>query len=132
MNSPDEDADTDFTQFDALLAKHGFGDTRSASYVDRGWWPILDEALKRLRAAGVIEIGEIKEKFGELTVYLGDVDPDADSRVLAGIISEAVLASRITCEECGQLGKMRSGGWYKVRCDEHQKIQEAMHSVQKE
>ena len=100
--------------FDALCIKHGF-ETPAWSGVGVGWLPILDKLFGRLRAAGVTSLGQVKEKFGTLRVYVGAVDTHA---VIDAAIREAEAESAVTCETCGAPGKLRVGGWLTTSCDD--------------
>lgn len=57
---------------------------------------------------------QIKEKFGTLRVYLDH----ADDRIMA-LMDMAERLSEVTCEQCGEPGELRTGGWLKTLCDEH-------------
>ena len=109
INDQEEDIDA----FDALCLKHGF-EPPAWSGVGAGWLPILDVLFGRLRAAGVTSLGQVKEKFGTLRVYVGDVDSQA---VIEAALKEAEAASAVTCEDCGRPGKIRAGGWLRTLCD---------------
>lgn len=65
-----------------------------------------------------IEILQIKEKFGGLRFYVGEVPANLYFRV-NNAISLAEAASFATCEECGEPGKRRGGGWIRTLCDAH-------------
>jgi len=81
-----------------------------------GWLPIVEAMLEKLAGFGDIVIVQIKEKFGALTVYVGD--PQSRDEVQA-ILRDARQLSVATCEFCGQPGKnqrMRDG-WFKTMCD---------------
>ena len=59
--------------------------------------------------------GQVKEKFGTLRFYM-------DGKSVPGIneaINKAESLSAVTCEVCGQPGKIRTGGWISCLCDEH-------------
>lgn len=57
---------------------------------------------------------QVKEKYGTLRFYMtGYVDGMDEA------IAEAEDASAVTCEECGEPGVLRGGGWIKCLCDEH-------------
>ena len=59
-------------------------------------------------------IDQIKEKFGTLRFYyLGGDD------VIGGMVRMGESMSEVTCEECGNVGKRRSGSWIKTLCDQH-------------
>lgn len=112
-----------------------------------GWWPLLTDFCEQLE--GVLrhhdEVGrwyirQVKEKFGELRIYVrpapyerldvdgfsewvDDIDPPAPTPVeeLLGIIKDQVCGrSMHTCEECGEPGELRVlDGWYRTCCDQH-------------
>lgn len=79
------------------------------------------------RLQGKCEIDQIKEKYGELRVY---VDPhpdwDGDWSEVASRIEEATIASNKICEVCGAPGKRYSDGWSAVYCEPHwqEKVEE--------
>lgn len=79
-----------------------------------GWKALLDEAFTKLKAAGWDgEIHQIKEKFGTLRMYVSrDGAPE-----FRPIIQEAEEKSAKTCEQCGEPGKLRAGGWWHTLCD---------------
>ncbi|MBA3857952.1 MAG: hypothetical protein C0507_13695 [Cyanobacteria bacterium PR.3.49] len=60
-------------------------------------------------------VKQVKEKFGTLRFYMG-VAHDA----IRAAIDRAEQESAQTCEDCGKPGKVRSGGWISVLCDEHE------------
>lgn len=63
-----------------------------------------------------VKIVQIKEKFGTLRVYF---DTDDTTDYLHGIIRTTEQQSTTTCEVCGNLGQLRSGGWIRTLCDTH-------------
>jgi hypothetical protein len=88
-----------------------------------GWFDILWRLCEDLEplvaefeeAAGhQFEVLQVKEKFGELRIYVTHAN-DAISRRLETAERESFRA----CEVCGQPGKRREGGWIKTLCDEH-------------
>ena len=115
--------------------------------VGPGWWPLVEEYCQKshelLREHGEIDrwyIRQIKEKFGELRIYvrpapyerpdvdgfmewIDPIDPPAPTPVeeLIGIIREQIVGrANLTCEECGQPGGLRVlNGWYRTCCDQH-------------
>lgn len=85
-----------------------------------GWLPILedlfadiDEAAKRDGLA-CFRVVQVKEKFGGLRVYA-----DNGSDATENLIKEAENLAWMTCERCGQAGKLRrsASGWFKTLCD---------------
>lgn len=87
-----------------------------------GWVPILYSTGKRLEALNQrhfytkdyspVVATQVKEKFGTLRFYFVGGNDEVDD-----IIEEAELASSVTCEDCGQLGVLRPGGWVRTLCD---------------
>ena len=59
---------------------------------------------------------QVKEKFGTLRFYTTGGDD-----VTRGMERMAESMSAVICEECGNKGKWRRGGWYRTLCDEHAK-----------
>ena len=87
---------------------------RCSSHVGDGWVPMLDALLTSLSAIGfdVKQIEQIKEKCGSLRFYVrsgtaGQLD----------LIAKAEAMSATICEECGEPGHPRRGGWVKTLCD---------------
>jgi hypothetical protein len=90
-----------------------------------GWRRVMESLLVDLEAAIVaqpperrhaLRIVQMKEKFGQLCVYLaGDGTPE-----MKRAIDAAVEQSTRTCEICsadGELAERRS--WWSVRCKQH-------------
>lgn len=86
-----------------------------------GWYQILHKAsgeLHRLIKAlpsdqwQFYKVDQIKEKWGLLRIYLSCETEEMDR-----IIREAETASETTCEDCGDPGKTRAGGWIRTLCD---------------
>lgn len=112
--------------------------------VGPGWWPLVEDYCAKsealLRAHGELGkwfVRQIKEKFGELRIYIRptserlnvnwysetDIDPPQPTPVqelLSDLRSQIVEHANTTCEECGDVGGLRVlGGWYRTVCDEH-------------
>lgn len=100
------------------------------SYCPPGWMPILQTALSKLSNLSVtngkvIEIHQVKEKFGGLVIYTNMYSPE-----IAQIVNDASSESYKTCEVCGSPGRLRTtrpggsrAGWHKTLCDECAKQQ---------
>lgn len=86
-----------------------------------GWFDILLRAGIALHQLNLknnweypISASQVKEKFGTLSLY---TNPTSCSyEVFASIIREAAHQSMVTCEKCGQPGKLRRSGWLKTLC----------------
>lgn len=112
-----------------------------------GWWPLFSDYCEQAEAilrqhdqVGKWYIRQVKEKFGELRIYMrpapyerpdvdgfmecvDDIDPPAPTPVedLLGMIREQTVGrANRTCEECGEPGELRViSGWYRTCCDKH-------------
>ena len=88
---------------------------------DDGWYSLID------KLSAVIEFGieqvpkelqhdlyadQIKEKFGLLRFNMNHYTP-----FITGAIQMAESFSAITCERCGETGKLRPGSWVRALCD---------------
>lgn len=89
--------------------------------VDQGWWPIIetlcetiDSHVKFSKCQPVV-VEQIKEKFGGLRFYY----QGGDEQVHGMVWMAEAWASR-TCEQCGQPGLRRAGGWIRTLCDTHE------------
>lgn len=60
---------------------------------------------------------QVKEKFGGLRFYYMNGD-----EFVHGAVALAERLSYTICEECGNKGKVRGGGWIRTLCDEHAKV----------
>jgi hypothetical protein len=96
--------------------------TREGFAVGRGWWPLVVRLSDQI--AAVVErqpaaerpdyrIGQVKEKYGRLTVYeVGGTLPEIEVAIEA-----AADESERTCELCGRPGgSQKVEGWVGVRC----------------
>ena len=82
--------------------------------VGPGWSDILARLVSELEQLGWDgRILQIKEKFGGLRFYVEAASDEVYAR-----IEQAEQDSYHVCEECGQRGMIRSGGWIKTLCDE--------------
>lgn len=61
-----------------------------------------------------VVLSQVKEKFGTLRFYY-----DGGNEVIRGMVSMAESMSARTCEECGNPGRTRGGGWIRTLCDTH-------------
>lgn len=57
---------------------------------------------------------QVKEKFGTLRFYTNGGDD-----VTRGMERMAESMSAVICEDCGNKGEWRTGGWYRTLCDKH-------------
>ena len=105
--------------------------------VSQGWWPIIESLCANIQAhidwshknhewqvnnnkpvtevVPQVEVHQIKEKFGGLRFYYGGGDDQ-----ISGMVRMAEAWAGTACEECGAVGKRRSGGWIRTLCDTHE------------
>ena len=92
-----------------------------------GWYNILNQLLACInshlawvnRDVADFEkvpfiLTQVKEKFGTLRVYY-----DGGDQQIHGMVHMAEAMSAVTCETCGNPGKIRGKGWFYTACDEH-------------
>lgn len=87
---------------------------------EAGWYPLLIPILEYIvkynleHEGSEISITQIKEKYGELRVYVDHGTPE-----LFDMIDDATDKSLEICEVCGRPGELRDiRGWLYTRCDE--------------
>lgn len=102
--------------------------------VGPGWWPMLETLCDLIqshidwnnkratahpemmyRHIEQVEVCQIKEKFGGLRFYY-----EGGNDIISGMVTMAEAMASQTCETCGKPGQLRSGGWIKTLCDEHE------------
>lgn len=104
--------------------------------VGPGWWPILEhlcgqiqhhvdwrnqqkEKFNRGEGCPQVIVEQIKEKFGGLRFYYQGGDD-----YVSGLVSMAETWAEHSCEDCGNLGERRSGGWIRTLCDHHEQMRQ--------
>lgn len=70
---------------------------------------------------------QVKEKFGTLRFYYEGGDD-----YVRGLVSMAESMSAVTCEVCGDAGRLRGRGWLYTACDEHTKEQDKNENIETE
>ena len=99
-----------------------------------GWFNILDQLMgniqhhidwknKKEEIIPQVTLDQIKEKFGTLRFYYTGGDD-----VIGGMVRMAESMSGVTCEDCGNVGERRGGGWvhtYCTPCEEAREIERA-------
>jgi hypothetical protein len=98
--------------------------------VGDGWRDLVETAIGRIATAvaavpgGSLQIGQIKQKFGTLRVYLDNSLslPDLVNVAIEEAIELAEARSACTCETCGNEGRLfKGGGQLHTACDIHGK-----------
>jgi hypothetical protein len=100
----------DWTLFDEQFV----GGTYTPAYLQMRKKEILTEPLRNATIVTQVVASQVKEKFGALRFYYNGGDD-----VIDGMVGMAEAMSGCTCEACGNIGRVRSGGWMRTLCDEH-------------
>lgn len=89
---------------------------------DEGWYNLINELCSKLVALHPnIRADQVKEKYGTLRFYIsseGKVPREVMDKAYA-LEDEYESKSASICEECGNSGILRGGGWLKTLCDQH-------------
>jgi hypothetical protein len=93
-------------------ALHDRVDSRYRNFAGRGWWLILERMHERLLAIDPeYRLCQVKEKLGLLRIYPDDERYAERPHLLDQIqtvIEGAVRESAVTCERCGEPGRLRN------------------------
>ncbi len=93
--------------------------------VGPGWQPIVKGYLDKLDElvatypGSSYKVYQVKEKFGELRLYVeyNGGDEFTAQAFEAGELAEST--TNRTCETCGEPGKWRNTSWMKTLCEKH-------------
>ncbi len=99
--------------------------------VGKGWYPVLEHLCDNIQShidwkekqgspVPQVIVEQIKEKFGGLRFYYQGGD-----EYIRGLVTMAESFAGNLCEECGGIGKRRSGGWIRTLCDVHEAERQA-------
>jgi hypothetical protein len=61
-----------------------------------------------------VKVLQVKEKFGTLRFYY-----EGGDKYVSGLVAMAETMSGVTCEKCGNVGKIRNNGYIQTLCDDH-------------
>jgi hypothetical protein len=116
------------------IFENRFGDIRTTAMCwgfecGDGWYNLIDTLCAKIqnyvdeRSPEVYPViaTQVKEKYGTLRFYISGGDEHVDN-----LVSEAERLSALTCETCGEPGKLRGMGWYYVACDSHTQVQDLL------
>lgn len=70
-------------------------------------------------------LDQVKEKFGTLRFYYTGGDDE-----ISAMVRMAESMSGVTCEECGNPGERRGGGWVVTLCETHRAAREEKKLIQ--
>jgi hypothetical protein len=96
--------------------------------VGDGWRDLVETAIGRIANAvaaapsGSLKIGQTKQKFGTLRLYLDTRKglPEATCAAIDEAVCLAEARSACTCEQCGEPGRLYDkGGYVFTACDQH-------------
>ena len=101
-----------------------------------GWFNILDQLMgniqhhidwknKKEEVVAQVTLDQVKEKFGTLRFYYSGGDD-----IIDGMVRMAESMSGVTCEECGNPGKSRGGGWIHTYCEPCEELREKRYENQ--
>lgn len=85
--------------------------------VGPGWHNLLSNLFSKMRAAGWDgNVHQVKEKFGQLRVYIGEGNGKVHD-----LIWNVQSESGTICEECGDPGRCSGWGrgWVRTLCEKH-------------
>lgn len=102
---------------DRMIKENGFARPICGAGVGDGWLKLTEKAIIALRDLGDVTIDQIKEKFGGIRLYFSC--PEEKREAADAIVSALEKECWKTCEECGEPGESRRGGWTKTLCDTH-------------
>ena len=87
--------------------------------VGDGWFNIINQTCQLIQShidwnkdCPQVVAEQVKEKFGSLRFYYQGGD-----EYCSGVVALAESMSGVTCEECGDIGWARGGGWVHVTCN---------------
>ncbi len=94
----------------------GYNRAQACESVGMGWHGLINKVFDKLESIKdiIIVIDQVKEKYGGLRIYTTPVHEEFDKFIL-----NLETESYKICEECGEPGKLRGGGWYVTACDAH-------------
>ena len=76
---------------------------------------VTEEFREVTEAIPQVRIRQIKEKFGGLRFYY-----DGGDEFIHGLVRMAESWASTVCEQCGEPGMLRHGGWVQTLCDKHE------------
>jgi hypothetical protein len=95
-----------------------FTDYLESEGVRLGWFGLVHDFLLEASKTRKVNIAQIKEKFGRLTIYITGTKKQYD------IAQKYEKASANVCDQCGKPGSLTDkshGYWMLTLCDEHKK-----------
>lgn len=100
--------------YDAVL-KHFARGKEPSMWDEERAREIMEQKLRLTPYTHWVVADQVKEKFGGLRFYYHGGDDQ-----VTGMVRMAESWAARTCEECGERGTMRHGGWIRTLCDKHE------------
>ena len=99
--------------------RYGYFDHRGTlqelqSCVGPGWHALIETCFN-VCVEHDVSVTQVKEKYGGLRFYVASALP-----AVFAVIDECERLSYTVCEQCGEPGKPREGGWIRTLCDDCQ------------
>jgi len=91
-----------------LMQKYPFFQKLSRIECGEGWYGLIKNLcaeLEKLTLGSSFQVVQVKQKNGALRFYVENV-PDSKKKVAYSLIQEAENRSLLTCEECGNPGRL--------------------------
>ena len=102
-------------RYPTYVIHEGYDRALALESVGSGWASLVNEVFDYIEKNKLtIKVVQVKEKWGGLRIYTDFIHDPLDN-----VIREAEKKSFTMCETCGDLGQLRSGGWYRTLCDAH-------------
>jgi hypothetical protein len=103
------------------LFEESMKDLTNPEYKEKRLVEILAGDFREVPAAiPQVTLDQVKEKFGTLRFYYTGGDD-----YISGMVSLAESMTAVTCEECGNPGKSRGGGWIHTYCEPCEEARES-------
>jgi hypothetical protein len=104
-------------RYPTFVIYEGYDRALALESVGPGWSSLINEVFDFIEQNKIPQkVVQVKEKWGGLRIYTDVIDNRLDAK-----IREMEKKSFNVCEDCGEPGKLRSGGWYRTLCDAHGK-----------
>jgi len=91
-------------------------------HLGEGWYTLVKNLMIELDKLGWDRrITGVKQKWAELRFSVGMKSAfyERNKNEIEKLLEKYREAGEMTCEQCGKMGKARSGGWITVLCREH-------------
>ena len=113
---------TNNTIVKSLLAKYGINYSPINSEIGKGWEPLLENLLRALKLLDPdLKIGQIKEKFGSLRVYVDPTPTNSKENETKKyeLCRQAQEDSAKVCIVCGNTGRIvQLNSWLQCFCED--------------